>query len=145
MDTYMFKLGKIIASGLFVLASQMPFSVIAAPLESVSEVASGVYAFDPKDGYNSMFIVADEGVIAIEPVNSGHATGLLKAIASVTNKPVKYLLSSHNHWDHANGGKVFQDIGAISLVHEEAAEWMAANPNKDLAQPDQTWKGDQLH
>lgn len=140
----MIKLRQFVAGGLLALATQLPAQAIAAQLDSVSEVASGVYSFDPPDNYNSMFIVTDEGVIAIEPANSKHAAGLLEAIASVTDKPVKYLLTSHNHWDHAKGAKVFQDIGAISLMHAEAAEWMAANPQDDLSLPDETWTGDQF-
>ena len=53
---------------------------------NVVQVAEGVYAFDPQDGYNSMFVVTDEGVIAIESVSSQHATGMLEAIRSVTDQ-----------------------------------------------------------
>ena len=107
----------------------------------VVQVADGVYAFDPLDGYNSMFVVTDDGVIAIESVNSRHAAAMLEAIRSVTDQPVKYLLHSHNHWDHANGGKVFRDAGAKLVAHEEAVAWMAANPNPDLALSDESWSG----
>ena len=109
--------------------------------DAVVEVADGVYAFDPQDGYNSLFVVTDEGVIAIESVNSKHAAGFLDAIKSVTDQPVRYLLQSHNHWDHASGGGVFREAGATIVAHEKAAEWMAANPGKDMVQPDETWSG----
>ena len=39
---------------------------------------------------------------------------------SVTDKPVRYLLHSHNHWDHSKGGQVFRDQGAKIIAHEEA-------------------------
>ncbi len=109
---------------------------------TVVQVADGVYAFDPHDGYNSMFVVTDDGVIAIESVNTKHATGMLEAIRSVTDQPVKYLLHSHNHWDHANGGNVFREAGAKIVAHEEAYAWMEANPNPDLALPDESWSGE---
>ena len=109
---------------------------------NVVQVADGVYAFDPHDEYNSMFVVTDEGVIAIEPVNSRHATGMLEAIRSVTDQPVRYLLHSHNHWDHANGGNVFREAGAKIVAHEEAYAWMEANPNPELALPDDSWSGE---
>ena len=92
--------------------------------EAVVEVADGVYAFDPQDGYNSMFIVTDDGVIAIESVNSAHAAGLLEAIKSVTDQPVRFLLNSHNHWDHASGGGVFRAAGATIVSHAKATEWL---------------------
>ena len=112
--------------------------------ENVAEVADGVYAFDPNDGYNSMFVVTDDGVIAIESVNSQNATGLLAAIKGVTDQPVRYLLQSHNHWDHASGGSVFREAGAKIVAHEKAVEWMVANPGQDMVIPDETWSGDRM-
>jgi len=97
--------------------------------EHVWKAADGVYRYGPGDGYYSMFLVTDEGVIAIEPVNIEHSQGLLKAIRSVTEKPVRYLLHSHNHWDHSKGGQVFRDQGAKIVTHVEAYEWMKANPH----------------
>ena len=97
------------------------------------EIANGVYSYGPGDQYYSMFVVTDEGVIALESVNTGHATGLLAAIRGVTDQPVKYLLHSHNHWDHASGGQVFKDAGAKTLAHAEAYEWMKANVGRDMA------------
>ncbi|MFQ5588728.1 MAG: MBL fold metallo-hydrolase [Nitrospiria bacterium] len=110
--------------------------------KDVWKAADGVYKYGPGDGYYSMFVVTDEGVIAIEPVNTEHSRGLLKAIRSVTEKPVRYLLHSHNHWDHSNGGKVFRDQGAQIVAHVEAYEWMKANPHPDLTLPDDVWAGD---
>ena len=86
-----------------------------------------------------MFVVTSDGVIAIESVNTKHAKGMLKAIGSVTDQPVRYLLQSHNHWDHAGGGKVFRDAGAKILVHKEAYDWMRANPHRDMVLPDESW------
>ena len=88
-----------------------------------------------------MFVVTSEGVIAIESVNTEHATGLLQAIRKVTDQPVKYMLHSHNHWDHASGGQIFKDAGATTLAHIEAFEWMKANTGRDMAVPDESWSG----
>jgi glyoxylase-like metal-dependent hydrolase (beta-lactamase superfamily II) len=110
--------------------------------KNVWKAADGVYKYGPGNGYYSMFVVTDEGVIAIEPVNTEHSQGLLKAIKSVTNKPVRYLLHSHNHWDHSKGGQVFRDQGAKIVAHVEAYEWMKANSHPDMALPDEVWAGD---
>lgn len=106
------------------------------------KIADDIYAYgSAATDYYSMFVVTPEGVIAFESVNTPHATGLLKAIRGVTDRPVKYLLHSHNHWDHASGGQVFRDAGAVTLAHAEAAAWMKANPGKDMAQPTESWSG----
>lgn len=96
--------------------------------DGVAKITEGVYSYSAIGEYYSMFVVTDEGVIAIESVSTQHATGMLQAIQKVTDQPVKYLLHSHNHWDHASGGKVFMDAGAKTLAHVEAYEWMKANP-----------------
>lgn len=110
--------------------------------ENVWEVADGVYRYgNPNYGYFSMFVVTDEGVIAVEPMNTQHSKGMLKAIKNVTSKPVRYLLHSHNHWDHSKGGQIFRDQGAKIVAHKEAVEWMKDNPHPDLVLPDEIWTG----
>ena len=93
--------------------------------EHTTKVADGVYTFgDPAAGYTSMFVVTKKGVIVVEPNNTAHSTAMLKAIKKVTKKPIKYLLHSHNHWDHSSGGQIFRDEGATIIAHAEAYEWM---------------------
>ncbi len=126
-------------AGLAALSLHVSTFAEPAAAEITSKVADGVYSFAPGDGYTSMFVVTSDGVVAVEPVNSQHAKGMLKAIKSVTNKPVRYLLHSHNHWDHSRGGQVFRDAGAKILAHKEAHEWMQANPHPDMVLPDEGW------
>ena len=115
----------------------------AAAGEHLWKAADGVYRYgDPEYGYYSMFVVTDDGVVAVEPVSVRHAQGLRKAIRTVTEKPVRYLLHSHNHWDHSKGGQVFRDEGTTIVAHVEAFEWMKANPHPELVLPDEVWAGD---
>ncbi|MCH7667324.1 MAG: MBL fold metallo-hydrolase, partial [Acidobacteria bacterium] len=102
-------------------------------------ITDGVYSYG--DEYISMFVVTDAGVIAFESVNTAHSTGFLEAIRETTDKPVRFLLHSHNHWDHASGGQVFRDAGATLVAHTEAYEWMEANPGPDMVVPDESWSG----
>ncbi len=119
----------------------LPLSAWAQGKEAKTvKISESVYVYDA-GMYLSMFVVTKDGVIAIEPVNSKHSKGLLAAIRSVTDQPIRYLLISHNHWDHANGGKIFRDAGATIVAHVEAYEWMKANPHPDLALPDESWSG----
>ncbi len=108
---------------------------------NVAKIAKGIYSYSPDGNYYSMFVVTDDGVIAIESVSTEHSKGMLQAIQEVTDNPVKYLLHSHNHWDHASGGQVFMDAGAKTIAHVEAYEWMKANTGRDMALPDESWGG----
>jgi glyoxylase-like metal-dependent hydrolase (beta-lactamase superfamily II) len=108
--------------------------------DHTAKIAEGVYSYGP-GAYFSMFVVTSEGVIAIESVNTQHSMGLLQAIRAVTDQPVNLMVHSHNHWDHASGGQVFSDAGATILAHDEAYEWMKANPGPDMVVPDESWGG----
>lgn len=111
------------------------------PLEYTQEIAPGVYSFGGGNGYHSMFLVTGDGVVVFETVNNAHATKLLDAIRKVTDQPIRYALHSHNHWDHSGGGKVFQDAGAETVMHSQAAAWLKANPGKETSPPDIVWDG----
>lgn len=108
----------------------------------VHEMMPNVYSFSPGNGYHSMFLVTDEGVAVFETVNSQHSAAMLEAVASVTDQPVLYALQTHNHWDHASGGAVLQSVGAQTVMHSQAAEWLEANPGRDTSPPDIVWSGD---
>ncbi len=108
----------------------------------VWKIDDGVYRYgNPKFGYFSMFVVTDEGVVVIDPMNTGHSKGMLKAINNLTDQPVRYLVHTHNHWDHSKGGMVFREQGAKIIAHMEAIEWMSDNPHPELVLPDETWTG----
>ena len=70
-----------------------------------------------------MFIVTKDGVIATDPVAYGRPTGgqhYVDAIKKITDKPIKYLIYSHVHFDHIAGGKAFKDAGARVIAHKNA-------------------------
>jgi glyoxylase-like metal-dependent hydrolase (beta-lactamase superfamily II) len=79
-------------------------------------------------GHNTMFIVTDEGVIAMDPIaqTNPRADQLYRAaIASVTDQPVRYLIYSHEHADHIEGGAIFADTAQV-VSHRRAAAPIAA-------------------
>lgn len=135
-----------LAMYLFTLANIGTF--ISAPPAFAKENATGtrniapnVYSFSADGEYYSMFVITDEGVMVFETANSAHSTAMLDSVRTTTEQPVKIAFQSHNHWDHASGGKVFQDLGIPTLAHAEAAEWMLANPGQDMVPPSETWDG----
>ena len=96
---------------------------------------NNVYTFR-NGNHLSMFIVTSEGVIAADPVAYGRPQGgatYIDAIKKVTDKPIKYLIYSHHHFDHIAGGKAFKDAGAKIIAHKRANERLAVL--KDPATP----------
>jgi glyoxylase-like metal-dependent hydrolase (beta-lactamase superfamily II) len=111
------------------------------PLSYTNEIAPGVYSFGGGNGYHSMFLVTDEGVVAFETINSAHSEMMIEAIRGVTDQPIEFAMHSHNHWDHASGGGVFQAAGAETVAHTLAAQYLAAVPGQDTSIPDIVWGG----
>ena len=108
--------------------------------EPVYKLDDGLYVYQQR-GTPAFFLVTDEGVITVDPVNPDYAKNLREAIAGVTGKPVTHVIYSHNHWDHILGGQIFKDEGATFLAHEKCSERFAKQPNPDLVWPDVTFGG----
>ena len=105
--------------------------------QELTKISDAVYSFRNMF-HRTWFMVTDEGVIVADPISEGAAKAMLIEIRKVTDKPIKYLLYSHEHADHASGGQVFKDAGATLVSHEACVEHMKA-PGQTAAT--RTWKG----
>jgi glyoxylase-like metal-dependent hydrolase (beta-lactamase superfamily II) len=105
------------------------------------EGTENVYIFR-HGGHQSMFVVTSEGVIATDPVAYGRPQGgaaYVEEIRKVTDKPIKYLIYSHHHYDHVAGGQAFKDAGAKIVSHKRAKERLAALNDPHTPLPDETF------
>ena len=81
-----------------------------------------------------------DGVIATDPVAYGRPTGgqqYVDEIKKVTDKPIKYLIYSHHHFDHIAGGKAFKDAGATVIAHKNAKERLEVLQDPHTVIPDE--------
>lgn len=109
------------------------------PFET-TKIADGVYSYR-FFFHRNMFIVTDEGVIATDPINAKAAATLMKEIRKVTDKPIQYVIYSHEHWDHVSGGRVLKDAGAKFISHANRAAEFKRTPNANVVMPDETYTG----
>jgi glyoxylase-like metal-dependent hydrolase (beta-lactamase superfamily II) len=132
-----------IVLGLTVLASAAA-SAQNAPAVSTKKVdgTDNVYIFR-YGGHQSMFVVTSQGVIATDPISYLRpAKPYIDAIKAVTDKPIKYVVYSHHHYDHIAGGQPFKDLGAIFVAHRRAKEHLLELKKQnallaDVVMPDQ--------
>jgi glyoxylase-like metal-dependent hydrolase (beta-lactamase superfamily II) len=81
---------------------------------AVKSVGGGVYVISD-NGWQSAFLVTDEGVIVFDaPASFGKS--IPSAISKVTDKPVKILVYSHAHKDHIGGSAAFKSISGLQIV-----------------------------
>lgn len=87
------------------------------------KVTDRVYLF--RNIVNSSIILGDNGVAVIDTqVNQMMGKRLLKAIRSITDKPILYAINTHYHWDHTNGNVIFREEGATVVAREMTKDFM---------------------
>lgn len=83
-----------------------------APVREITQIAGEVYRFRNNNHY-AVFAVTPDGIIATDPINAEAAQWLKAEIQKRFNRPVKYVIYSHDHADHISGGEVFADTAVI--------------------------------
>jgi cyclase len=120
--------------GLLILALLSPFSG-AADYGKVTgqKVAEGIYLFtttpyaDVGLSGNSVAIISDEGILVFDSSATPEtAATVLAEIRKLTDRPVRYLVNSHWHWDHWGGNQTYQAAfpGLQIITHEKTRELM---------------------
>ena len=120
------------------------FAQAPRPMIETTKVdgTDNVYIFR-HGNHQSMFVVTREGVIATDPVAYGRPNGgqaYVDEIRKVSDKPIKYLVYSHHHYDHIAGGKAFKDAGATIIAHKRAKERLEVLKDPATPLPDQTFE-----
>jgi glyoxylase-like metal-dependent hydrolase (beta-lactamase superfamily II) len=128
----------LIAAG---FATAAPAQQPARPQIQTTKVegTDNVYIFR-NGNHQSIFIVTPDGVIATDPVGYGRPTAgqdYIAEIKKVTDRPIKYLIYSHHHFDHIAGGKPFKDAGATIIAHHKAKERLAVLKDPHTPLPDE--------
>ena len=103
------------------------------------EGTDNVYVFR-NGGAQAMFVVTSDGVIATDPVGYGKpgaGEAYLAEIRKVTDKPVRYVIYSHHHFDHIAGGKALKDAGATFVAHHRAKQRLEQLKDPHTVLPDE--------
>ncbi len=118
------------------LALLSSFSICHAyQLEPIKE---GLFRF--VDGrHRSMVWVGQYGVLIIDPLNPKAAEWLKAKIKKTFDKPIRYVIYSHNHSDHIYGGELLQSSQTTFIAHELVKEDILSTGAKAVV-PDVTFK-----
>ena len=104
---------------------QRPDAPVPGLAFDFAEVASGVHVAIargvPYYVANSVLIVGDEGVLLVDSsAGPGEARVLRAAIRTITTLPVRYVVDTHFHLDHALGHAAFPEAVTIGHVATRA-------------------------
>ena len=110
----------------------------AAPTEApkihkVEKVADHVYCIFGQGG-NIGLIVTEQHAVLIDDQFERLVPGLLEAVRSITDKPIKYLINTHGHPDHVGGNVVLEKQVSAIIAHANVRKRMlTAQAKLDVA------------
>jgi glyoxylase-like metal-dependent hydrolase (beta-lactamase superfamily II) len=119
-----------VALGLLMLLPASPSLAQAAtqtaPRRAIEKITDNVYRAN-NNNTRTTFLVTSEGIVLLDPMNRGFAEWFKAEAARQFNVPVKYVIYSHHHWDHASGGAVFADTAQF-VGHANMLGYLAMPP-----------------
>ena len=114
-----------LALTVLVLAALSALASAQTPIRAITTITGNLYRFQ-NNGHYSVFLVTPAGIIATDPIDKDAAGWLKAEIAKRFTVPVKFVIYSHGHGDHASGGEVFADT-ATFVGHDVTKAMMTAD------------------
>jgi cyclase len=102
----------------------------------VSEVARGISMIEGVDGFaggNVGVSVGSDGVFIIDDELEQMSPKLLSALGKLSRAPVRFVINTHWHGDHAGGNAAFGKAGAVILAHDNVRQRLSAAELVDQA------------
>ena len=99
----------------------VPLEVAQAKVAQVvdTEIAKGVH-YLTGGSHHSVAIEQKDHVVVVEaPLDEARSLAVIAKVKEVIpNKPIRYLINTHQHFDHSGGLRSYVDEGSIIVTHE---------------------------
>ncbi len=131
----------------FAATAQINFDEVAF---KTTEIGPDIYLLQGAGG-NLALLVGDDGSLLVD-ADYGEVAGKLGgAVEAVTDKPLRYVINTHWHFDHTGGNEAVAQTGAVIIAHDNVRVRMSRDErigllNLDIpaspeqALPNQTFK-----
>ena len=77
-------------------------------------------------GGNIGVLTESDGAVLVDAGITASRPRILDALGTLSNSPVRYLINTHWHFDHADGNEWLHKEGATIIAHENARKHLAA-------------------
>jgi cyclase len=108
-------------AGTVASAQDRDFSKVEIKVEKVAE---GVYMLTGAGG-NIGVSVGDDGIVIVDDQFAPLAPKIQAALKGIADKPVRFLLNTHYHFDHTGGNAEFGKTGSTIIAHENVRKRLA--------------------
>jgi glyoxylase-like metal-dependent hydrolase (beta-lactamase superfamily II) len=89
------------------------------------KAADGVWYLTGGTHHSVVIEMSDHVVVVEGPLNDDRALAVIKETRTlVPTKPIKYLVVSHHHFDHAGGVRAFAGDGVTLIIHEASRPYL---------------------
>jgi glyoxylase-like metal-dependent hydrolase (beta-lactamase superfamily II) len=106
--------------------------------EGLAEVGPGIYV--SHGAYQAVIVAMEEAVVVIDGLQSDARSAqiIAQTRTALPDKPIRYVISTHNHFDHASGLRAFIAEGATVITHKVNEEFFrtALSAPRTLENPD---------
>ena len=136
---------RLTAISILIVALPVTQSALAQdePFREIVNITGDLYRAT-NNAHHTAFLVTSDGIILTDPIGTDFSTWLKAELDERFGVPVRYVLYSHYHDDHASGGAVFEDTAEsighdntpVNLAREEGNEIFA-----EVRAPDRTYSG----
>lgn len=118
--------------------AQSPLPTLDSAGLTLEEIADGIYGliastdFPPQDPAaiaicNGTIIIGSESVLVIDPFqNEALGQLMFDTVATLTDKPVEYVVNTHYHFDHTGGNPAAQSEGVPIVGRGPIRDYMVA-------------------
>src|SRR5215469_15957862 len=100
---------------------------VAEDLFDIKPLADGVYAAISKPAYkvncNAVIIFLGDSVLVVDTHSKPSAArALIEQVKKLTDKPVRYVVNTHFHWDHYQGNEAYPSSwpAGIEIISSQA-------------------------
>lgn len=101
--------------------------------EGLTKIADNVYSYvgqkdaSPAHSFaaNAGIVIGRDGILVVDTlISAKEGQRFLADIRKVSDKPIKYVINTHTHLDHAFGNGVFAKLGAVVISHDADRRYM---------------------
>src|SRR5688572_29790160 len=127
-------LTSVVAAGALGVATRAQQGSQTAPPPILSKVADDLYIIQNanhtvaeigQNGGNVAVVVTTDGVVLVDSKFERMHEDIMAKVKSITDRPIRYLILTHNHGDHSGGAARFQSMGVTVVSSAASRENMA--------------------